>query len=167
MFPRPSALATPPGRGVRAPASTPGAGWREGVLVRARKRKWRAPAASLGGPARRDSLTHHPGLPVGCQERHQAEVTHAVREEEEANSVSTRPGGRAVVPLGPPGEPRTDSSPKQIASETGRGGAWLRHLKRWRLLTRFLHSCHVLIFLNKKFLKVNRQTESQGEIVNG
>lgn len=38
---------------------------------------------------RRDSLTHHPGLPVGCQERHQAEVAHAMREEEEVNSVRT------------------------------------------------------------------------------
>lgn len=47
-----------PGRGVRAPASTRAAGGREGDLVRARKRKWRAPAASLGGEGGARGETH-------------------------------------------------------------------------------------------------------------
>lgn len=41
----------------------------------------------LCGFARGDSLAHHRGLPVGWQERHEAETTHAVREEEEAEEA--------------------------------------------------------------------------------
>lgn len=90
-FPAPPAW-TRPWAG-RAGARLHPCGRREGGRLSQSEKEEVAGARCLsrggGGGSRRDSLTHHPGLPVGCQERHQAEVTHAVREEEEANSVRT------------------------------------------------------------------------------
>lgn len=57
------------------------------ALVSLRKRKWQATCRAFCGAARRHSLAHHRGLLMGCQERYEAEVTHAVREEEEAGEA--------------------------------------------------------------------------------
>lgn len=68
----------------------PESGMEGGCLSQSEKEEVAGACSLSGGPTRRDSLTHHPALPVGCQERQPAEVTHAVREEEEENSVGTR-----------------------------------------------------------------------------
>lgn len=61
---------------------------------------------------------------MGCQEYQQAEVTHAVRGEEEANSVGTRRGIALWNLWGLRVDPEQTRS-KKVASEMSRGGAWL------------------------------------------
>lgn len=101
----------------------------EGGCLSQREKEEVAGACSLsGGPTRRDSLTHHPALPVGCQERQPAEVTHAVREEEEENSVGTR-GPRSGT-SGASGWIPSGLQSKEVASEMSRGGTWLDPLNR-------------------------------------